>query len=480
MTTARKTILGTYWTVVLNFYTQLATLVVYALLARILTVDEFGLIALCFLITEMMVLFSNFGVNQILIQRRNWSPTLATNCYWFLISLSTFFSALIIFLIAPISDRYFYPNSADLLYWLASIPIINSFSLVSLARLQRNFQNKTIMIVNVIGNTLGGIISIVLVLYDFGVWSVVTGKIIQTICVTTFFIFLDRFTPSHSISLKYMRFIAGFGLPLFFNAGLNFVSQRSINFTTAFILGSSSFALISVSQRAFRMISEVTVTPLNAVLLPGFSRAKARLDLTDVYVQVIKLAACIIMPLYLGLAIVSEELIFLIFGVQWERSAHLLTLLCFTMIPNLIVWFLPSLLISRARTKPVFKANAIATLLKLFLAGIGAFHSIEWSILGLFIANCLMVYIKFKITNQHIEVRLFNSLKAVFPPTFCSVFMFVFSTYIFATISTDLVLIVALFGKIIIGFLIYTLLMFTFFNSYARDVISDLFEKIKS
>lgn len=480
MTVAKNAVFGALWNVSLNFYNQLASLIIFALLARILVVEEFGLMAYCFLITEMMVLFGNFGINQILIQRPKWNERLAANCYWFLFLLSLVFATIIIVVIAPLSERFIYNNSGLMLSALISVPIINSLSLVSLARLQRNFRNKKITQVNILSVTLGGIISVYFVFDGYGVWAVILGRVAQASVASLLLIMIDRFMPRYPLRKKYIKYIANFGAPLFYNTCLHFFSMRSINFTTALLLGSTQFAYISVSQRAFRIISEVTLTPLNSILLPSFSRAQRCVDLTAIYVKVVRLSSSIVVPMYLGIALLSKELVLLVFGSKWGLSADLLTILCFIVIPQMPVRFLASLLISKAHTKPVFKYDLIAAILMFTFCAIGAFHSIEWSLYGLLLANFVAIPIKFSVAKKYVVLSTISILEAVAPAIISAIVMYVVVTILNTFYFSHLPIFWLMALKILIGFAIYTAVMIIVFNKHSARAFTDLRYAIKT
>jgi len=479
MTVAKNTVLGALWNVSLNFYSQLASLVIFALLARILGVDEFGLMAFCFLITEMMVLLGNFGINQILIQRLNWNDRLASNCYWFLLLLSLFFAFIVITVIGPLSEKFIYDGSGFMLIALVSVPIISSLSLVSLARLQRTFRNKRITQVNILSITLGGVISVYFVFQGFGVWAVIVGRVVQAALASLLLIAIDKFVPRYPLKKTYVKYILSFGAPLFYNTCLHFFSMRSINFTTALVLGSTQFAFISVSQRAFRVVSEVTLTPLNSILLPSFSRAKHSADLTSVYVRVVRLSSSIVVPIYIGVGLLAKELVSLVFGPKWELSGDLLTILCFTVLPQMPVRFLASLLISKAHTKPVFKYDLIAAVLMLVFCIVGALNSIEWSLYGLLLANIVAIPIKFYIAKKYIVLSATSILKAVAPAVFSAMVMFIFVWILDTVYFTELSIFLAIFLKVLVASSIYITVMLVFFRNHSASLIQDLISSIR-
>ncbi|MDP5029947.1 oligosaccharide flippase family protein [Paraglaciecola sp.] len=479
MTTAKKTLFGTIWNVLLNIFNQASSLIVYVLLARILSVEEFGLMAYCFLITEMVILFSNFGVNQILIQKPNWSERLASNCFWFLLIISVLLGLILSGIIAPLSEFYFYEGSGVMLVALATVPILNSISLVSLAKLQRHFQNRVITIINVVCTTIGGGISILLVFQGYGVWSVIVGRILQTLFTTILFLSVERYIPKYPLRKKYFYLIFKFGLPLFYNTCLTFVSTRSINLATAFLLGSAQFAFVSVAQRALRMLSEITLTPLNAVLLPAFSRVDKNTKLSDVYCRVVTIASTLVLPMYLGLGAVSEEAVFLLFGEQWGSSADLLLIFCFGSVVSVLGWFLPTLLISKGHTSQSFKINVIATVFNIIFTIVGAYFSAKMAVLGLLLAAVTSLPIRFSLTNKTIPISLFEVFKASLPALISSLVMFCAIIWGFDLLHLELAILPLLLAKIGFGFAVYTFIMLVVFKKQSYQVIGQIVPLLK-
>lgn len=424
MSYAKKTLFGTIWNVGLNIYNQAASFVIYALLARILLVEDFGLIAFCFLLTEMTVLLGNFGVNQILIQRHRWSQKLATNCFWFLLTAGALLGIILAVVAGPISDQFFYSGSWPMLAALGLIPILNSISLVSYARLMRSFQFRKIAVYNMISTTVGAILSIWGVLNGYGVWAVVWGRVLQTLSLSICVILTDRFIPNLTFSVRIFRVILRFGLPLFYQTSVNFLADRSVALATAALLGATQFAYIALAQRAFRMIRDTTITPLNGILLSAFSRLKEKDKIAEQYVRVVKMASMIIIPLFIGAAAVSHELIEIAFGDKWQISSTLFTLLCFTIICNSLVWYIPQALVSLNRPDMSFKLTAITAITNFTFCLTGAIHSTMGAVIGLLCASLFLMPIKFRIAKNHLPLSLLAVLIAASPAIFASCVMF--------------------------------------------------------
>ena len=69
---------------------------VYAYLARILSLEEFGLAGFCFLFVEFANTLVNAGVNQNLVQRDQWETKYAASTMTFVFFMGLFVSSALV------------------------------------------------------------------------------------------------------------------------------------------------------------------------------------------------------------------------------------------------------------------------------------------------------------------------------------------------------------------------------------------------
>jgi len=473
MSYAKKTLFGTIWNVSLNVYNQAASFIVYALLARILLVEDFGLIAFCFLLTEMAVLFGNFGVNQILIQRPRWSHKLASNCFWLLLTFGSLLGFTLAFIAGPISNKFFYSGSWSMLALLGLIPVISSLSLVSYARMMRYFQYRQIAVFNMLSTTIGAFISIFGVIEGFGVWAVIWGRVVQCLTLTLCLIIADRFVPTITFSKNIFQVILKFGLPLFYQTAVSFLSDRSVAIVVAALLGATQFAYIALAQRAFRMIKETTITPLNGILLPAFSRLKDKATIAQQFARIVTISSTFVMPLFLGAAAVSKEIVVIAFGEKWQTSSSLFSLLCFTMILNSLIWYIPQAMVSIKRTDISFKMSLITAIFNVTLCAFGAFYSTKGAVIGLLISSILLFPVKFAIARRYIPIDIKKVISGAMPAIVCSMLMYtVLYCLSFAVSFSNLYL--AFIIKITLGMMLYLILFTLLFKNPMNYVFTEI------
>ena len=102
---------------------------VFAYLARILTLEEFGLVGFCLLFIEFTNMVVNAGVNQNIVQRKTWDEGYASSTLIYVFGLALIAALCLVFIGAPIAKYSYSDTAAYVVMSLAPITIIMSLQL---------------------------------------------------------------------------------------------------------------------------------------------------------------------------------------------------------------------------------------------------------------------------------------------------------------------------------------------------------------
>ena len=91
MSIKKKATRGSIWISLTRTGINITDFLVYAYLARILSLEEFGLAGFCFLFVEFANTLVNAGVNQNLVQRDQWETKYAASTMTFVFFMGLFF-----------------------------------------------------------------------------------------------------------------------------------------------------------------------------------------------------------------------------------------------------------------------------------------------------------------------------------------------------------------------------------------------------
>lgn len=163
----------------------------------------------------------NAGFSQALIQKKNVDEEDYSSVFYInlCVSIILYFS---LFLTAPlISDFYHQPILIRMTRVLALVFVINAFSYVQEARMTKELKFKTLMYVHIPSTILAGIISVIMALMGFGVWSIVIQQLVMRTAYAFQLWLYSKWKPLFVYNKAKIRSLFSFGSKLMLSGILN-------------------------------------------------------------------------------------------------------------------------------------------------------------------------------------------------------------------------------------------------------------------
>jgi lipopolysaccharide exporter len=299
---------------------RLLVLVSTAILARLLTPRDFGVVALALVFTVFLEATKGVGLGQALIVASPEEEAVrAQTVFSWSVVLGVALSLLAV-AIAPLVADFFHQDQLNALlpvlgvsFFLRSLGITH----YSLARKHLNYRVRTVSEISEV--TLRGIVGIALALLGFGAWSLVIGFVAGVAASTAALWLQVPFRPRLRLTRTHLRDLLGFGGVLtivdvaavvFFNTDYLFVGR---------VLGAASLGLYTIGFR-IPELAVLNVAHVAAdVLFPAYS-ALNRTRLREGYLASLRYLTMLTVPLAVGLAALARPVILVVFGHQWLGS----------------------------------------------------------------------------------------------------------------------------------------------------------------
>ncbi len=424
MSIKQKAIQGVVWSVIQNWGSQAGSLIVFLILARLLTPEAFGLIGLANVFLAFMNIFLEQGFSQALIQHEEIQPEELDTAFWAHV-LTGLLLTIISFLISGfVADIFEQPKLIPILQCFSFLFFINSLSHVHKALLRRNFDFKIMAARTIVGIIIGGTVGIVMAFSGFGVWSLVSQQFIYE-SVEVFIIWgAISWRPQLRFSVYHLRNLLNFGLSILALKFLNFCNKRTDNLLIGYFLGEVALGYYMIAYRVLEVMTQLLVSTTQQVALPTFSRLQAEPErFRQAFYQVTLFTSLIAVPTFLGMMMFTPELVAVLFGEQWLPSVPIMQILALGGILSSISFFNGSIFISLG--KPSWKLwisllNAILNLIACLIA-------VQWGVVAVAIAYVISSYMAFPFSQwaikKLIQVPWLTYLKQFLSPVIGSLVM---------------------------------------------------------
>ncbi|TRO65114.1 lipopolysaccharide biosynthesis protein [Christiangramia sabulilitoris] len=322
---------GIAWTFAQQFGNQAIGFVVSLILARILMPEEFGLIGMIAVFIAVGKTLLNAGLTQSLIRSDNLDEEDYSTVFYFNLAASLFIYG-VIYISAPlIADFYGQPILINIIRVFCLTFLISAFSAVQGSRLTKKMDFKTLTIVSIPSNIIGGIIGIGMAYTGFGVWSLVWSSLASAFINSVQLWFYSKWSPGFVFNIKKFKDHFNFGYKLTLSELLNSV------FNNLFIIVIGRF--FSAGQVGFytraQTLKQLPVTnisnALNKVTYPLFASIQDDdVRLKRVYKQLMQMVIFVVAPVLVFMAVLAEPLFRFLFTEKWLPAVPYFQILCAT------------------------------------------------------------------------------------------------------------------------------------------------------
>lgn len=315
-----RTLRGMVWAYSSYVGGRILILVSTAILARLLTPEDFGIVALAITFMALLDGLTDLGLGPALvIQREEDLYQRAETTFVGSIAIGASLSLAVLALSPFVASFFDAPELQPIVAALGANFFLRSLSTVPYAIAQKTLNFRARTIAEFVDVVLRGSIGIVLALEGFGAWSLVIGYLVGTIALDVTIWWLIDWRPKLQPKFADLREMLNFGGKI---SAVNMVATIIANVDYVLIgrvLGASSLGLYTLGFRLPELIVLNLSVVAGQVLFPAYTAVdRASLNQTLLIAQ--RYSVMLVLPITVILIILAEPIVLGLFGEQWEGS----------------------------------------------------------------------------------------------------------------------------------------------------------------
>ena len=253
------------------------------------------------------------------------------------------------------------------------------------------------------------------------------------------------------------------------------MNKKASNLFTGIVLGPVNFALLAAAHKAEVVINQVTMSSINSMVVPSFSRVAPDTDVGALFIRLVAITSVIVTPIFMGLAAIADPFVTIAFGEKFAPSAEYMTISAFSVFPLVIANFMPNLLISKAQTKAAFNITLVNIISNVIVAACTIWFGVSVMLICITVGNFLAMPIRFAIVRKHIFIDTKKLTFALIPSFLSALGMFLVVTFAKTHISNFLVNdVLTLIASVFLGGITYVLLSFSLFYNQTLKQVQEL------
>lgn len=485
MNLRRKTISGILWLSVANFFNQLLSLAVFVILARELSLDEFGVAMLAILIMNIFSMFFKDGIIDFLVREQDgtFSEKLKTTAFWLSLIFGLLLTTVLVLVVAPIFDHFYGGPAAGYILVMSPMMIFSSVTILNLAVVRRNYAFKVAASRNVANGILTGAIAIFLAFDGWGAWALIYSRVLGALGAALILVWQEPFFPKFGFSTRCAREIIRYSMPLVSARLVTYLSSRSPEMALALVGGPAALAIYRVGCRVVEVLNSLLVDPVANVLLTTFSK----MEQGEAAKNAPKITAAlvgILAPAFLGAASIAVPLTGVLYGERWQESASVMMVLCFQIVPVTVRLVLVMIYKTARATRRLWDLALIELALSVLLMASASFWGEAYVAVAVVLQTILMAALHIGLRPDGVQFPAASAVADVVAPSLSALVMFV-GVYFTVSSVAYLDVWIQLLSGVAFGLILYLGLLLLVFPSWMsralegmKDVLPTRFDRV--
>jgi len=476
----QQVVKGVSWSFLEQLTRQVMAIGVTAVLARILSPDDYGLVALSSIFVGFLSLFGDLSIGAALIQKSNPDDRDISTSFWTSVSTG-FVIAGVLCAISPFVSHYYnQPLLTNIIVISAISFCITPIWSTHKVLLTKKMEFNKLAMINIVFSVFASGASLILALSGMGVWSLVLGGLVASFLITPLVWYHEKWRPLFLFDRTSFKALFSFSSYLLSFNVINYFARNFDNLIVGKYLGANILGIYSMAYNLMMKPLQQISWSICGVLFPAFSSIQGDIArIRSAYLKVVNVIATITFPMMMGLIMVSREFILVMVGPKWAGVIEPLQVLCLVGALQSVGTTVGSLFTSLGRADLQFKTGTINSVGHV----IGFIICIRWGLMGI-VTGYLVTNIIFVCSTQYVVLRLVNLpikdfLRSLRMPFINSVFM-VLALLGFRYLDSaflQLNMYLNLIASISLGALVYTIFTLLSMDKILRDELKGLIGK---
>jgi PST family polysaccharide transporter len=299
-----------------------------AVLARLLTPADFGLIAMVAAVVGFATLFKDMGLSMATVQREAITHEQVSTLFWVNVAFSTLLAVVIAAASPLVAMLYGEPRLVLITIAIGATFVFGGLAAQHVALLQRQMRFMAIASIELAAFVVSIIVAIAIAYIYRTYWALVAMSATQAICTALFAWIASGWMPGRPRRDADVRSMLAFGGSLSGFNMLNYFTRNADNVLIGVALGAGPLGFYSRAYNLLMLPIRQVNTPLTSVALPALSRLQFDpIAYRRFFLRAVALAAMFTAPIVLFAFAAADDIILLVLGDQWIESTGIFRLL---------------------------------------------------------------------------------------------------------------------------------------------------------
>lgn len=323
------TIASLFWKLFEQGGTAVVTLVVQVVMARLLSPDDFGMLAIMLVFVNVGNVIVQSGLNTAIIQAPSASERDYDTVFWMSLTISLVLYAVVFWLAPAVVGFYEMPAALEPLRVLTLVLIINSYNAIQEAIVARELAFKKTARATVSAGIISGTAGVVSALAGFGIWALVIQQLLQQLCKCLVLALQVPWKPRFDFDRHRAVVLFRFGWKLLVSGILEQGYQSLSDLMIGKVFSSTELGYVSQGKKYPFALGAMLDGAIQPVMLSAVAHVQSeQARVKRLARRALKTSTYLIVPCMVLFAVAATPIVRVVLGDTWLPSVIFVQLYC--------------------------------------------------------------------------------------------------------------------------------------------------------
>jgi len=297
-------------------------------LARLLTPEDFGLVAIVMVLTRFAPLVIDFGLADAIVQKSQITHNQVSTLFWLSSAIGIAVAGGLAVCSPLIARFYQEPRLQSIALGFAITFVFTGLSSQHRALLRRTMQFVTIAKIQLLSALAGFTVATLIAISGYGYWALVLRPVVSAVCIAAGTQLACRWRPGFPVFDTEVKSMLRFGMHVLSYSIVYSVTRVGDRIALSLFYPPSD---VGFYQNALNICENAILVPLEQLHNVGSAGlSKLRSDpaaLQQKYEATLSALAFFVMPAAAIMSITSQDVVVVLLGEKWRQSGLLLSII---------------------------------------------------------------------------------------------------------------------------------------------------------
>lgn len=462
----QKSISAVIWNSVERFSVQGVNFVISILIARLVSPDDFGAIAMLAIFLGVANTFVDGGFANALVRKLDRTETDNSTAFYFNIAVGVV-AYLVLFFAAPfIASFYSMPILVPVLRVVALSIVFNSFAIVQQAILTANINFKSQAKISFFAAVVSGVVGVVMAYTNYGVWALVSQILSSSFVRMIMLWCIARWKPLRVFSMRSFWEIFSYGSKLLLSQLVVNISGGITGLIIGRVFSAASLGYYNRAEQLTYFPANNISTILQRTTFPVLSKKQNDVNsLRHYYLRIITVTAMLVIPAMAIFFIAAEPLIITLLTKKWISIVPLMQILVFVAVWIPFSSLNMNIICVLGRSDYVLRIELFKGILRIVAIFLSMPHGLKCVCYALVVVSFICSFVYTGHTKRSVGVDWWQQTRCMLPYIFMSIISALLG-YVFSCLTSMAIL------KLVMCIVIFAISYLILLSSFDKENVN--------